>query len=130
MKENSGKKWLLEILPEIGENAPLHPLENFVAVLPALPNFKGENYLPKSLHKDWDDYISNIPFADIVMPKDPKIAPCDVATGHKWVNKNLWLHLPEWNWKERVRLVQKHLSQQDVKERNQTLEPTKFLAGK
>lgn len=118
------ERWLTNILPRFEPSGPVSPLEGFIMVMPELPNFPSKNYLPKSLHKEWEEIE---PPTEVIMPSVPRPPPADLLTGHKWTNKNLLLHLPEWRWQKHIRIVKKYISRSDVNKRNLILKPVKFL---
>jgi hypothetical protein len=76
---------------------PMRPLENFLCVLPDVPQFDAKPWIPGSLGKRWDAWWKKRTFPGTLEPNVVLEPPCDVGTAGKWEHKTLWFHLPEWD---------------------------------
>lgn len=105
---------------------PYSPLENYVSVIPDVPQFHGKQVIPVNMWKSWNQWWGKRNWASSLEPKDVLKPPCDVGTAGKWEHKTLLFHLPEWEIDAREKMLKKVKLSDTENERNQILDLFRF----
>lgn len=102
------------------------PLENYISVIPDVPQFSGKQVIPQGLWKRWSTWWGKRDWASSLRAEDVLKPPCDVGTAGKWEHKTLLFHLPEWDVEGRCKMLEKTKLTKDEMERNQVLDLFRF----